>query len=349
MPEPTLTINLSALQLEGFDPGETIKPREPKVSDDGVLNIGKPDGSTWRYLPEGYGPALATSAQLQQLSDDLQSLRDIAATDSDLASELADIQATIDALIASGATDSELAAAIGPIQAAIALLVSADSTTATAIAAVQASVAGLDQTYATDAQLNQAIAALGLPVRSTTPPVFAPNVRWTELNADGSELYPWAWTAFNRGTIEFPQWDWRGPELVAAAAIQAGATTQTIRIPYPWRSRGTAAVKYRAIEARTTYSAAAAAGATNWSIVGFLERTATSAAQPRAQITFASWFLVNNEGKAQTSAFSTGSLVSIPLIDEDAGGIAVTITPFAAGYTRSAIGAISFTFAPVRL
>jgi hypothetical protein len=63
---------------------------------------------------------------------------------------------------------------------------------------------------------------------------------------------------------------------------------------------------------------------------------------------FDSWFLTSNQGTAQTSAFSP-SLVATPLIDEDAGGIAVTITPFAAGYTRSAIGAISFTFVPVRV
>jgi hypothetical protein len=343
------TAKLSDVQIRiGPKPGDPLLHREPELLPDGVLQIGAASGPPHRYLPEGYGPALATSAQLQQLSEDLQALRGIAATDEDLAAEVADIQATIDAIVASGATDSELAAAIGPIQAAIALLASSDDTTATAIAAVQASISSLDATYATDSQLNQAIAALGLPVRSATPPVFAPNVRWTELNADGSERYPWHWTAFNRGTIEFPQWEWRGPELVAAAAIQAGATTQTIRIPYPWRSRGTAAVRYRAIAARTTYSAAAAAGAPIWSIVGFLERPATSAAQPRAQVTFDSWFLGNNEGKAQTSAFSS-SLVATPLIDEDAGGIAVTVSPFAAGYTRSAIGAISFTFVPVRL
>jgi hypothetical protein len=343
------TAKLSDVQIRiGPKPGDPLLHREPELLPDGVLQIGAASGPPHRYLPEGYGPALATAAQLQQLSDDLQSLRDIAATDSDLASELADIQATIDAIVASGATDSELAAAIGPIQAAIALLASEDDTTATAIAAVQASISSLDATYATDSQLNQAIAALGLPIRSATAPGFGVNVRWTELDADGRELYPWAWTAFNRGTIEFPQWEWRGTELVAAAAIQTGATTQTIRIPYPWRSRGNAAVRYRLITARSTHSAAAAAGGASWLVRGFLERLATETAQPQAQIIFGNWELTNNVGKAQTAA-SVASTAAVALIDEDAGGITMTVTPFAAGYTRSAIGAISFTFVPVRV
>jgi hypothetical protein len=155
------TAKLSDVQIRiGPKPGDPLLHREPELLPDGVLQIGAASGPPHRYLPEGYGPALATSAQLQQLSEDLQALRGIAATDEDLAAEVADIQATIDALVASGATDSELSAAIGPIQAAIELLASEDEDTATAIAAVQAAISGLDQTYATDAQLAQAASDL---------------------------------------------------------------------------------------------------------------------------------------------------------------------------------------------
>ena len=347
MPEPTLTINLSALQLEGFDPGETIKPREPKVADDGVLNIGKPDGSTWRYLPEGYGPTLATAAQLQQLSEDLQSLRDIAVTDEALAAEVADIQATIDAIVASGATDSELSAAIGPIQAAIALLVSADSTTATAIAAVQASVSGLDQTYATDAQLNQAIAALGLPVRSATAPAFAPNVRWTELDSNGAERYPWTWTAFNRGTTQSPIWEWRGSQpAVASIVVVVTSSGQTLRIPYPWRRWG--GIAWRLLSLQSNYFVIAGASASTWTISLSFQRVSpdgTNAPISSPSPGLTAWTAAANQGKPTT--VEEVSSPNFDLLDERSTQIAVSVGAGASG--RTAQGNLSFTFVPVRL
>ena len=153
--------------------GGRITPRWTELTSSPPSNLGKGEiatSLTGRILYVGRGGTAApiafradyvTPQQLQQLSDDLAALRDIAATDEDLIAEIGDLQASIDALIASGATNSDLSAAIGPIQAAIALLASEDDETAAAIAAVQASISSLDATYATDAQLSAAISGLG--------------------------------------------------------------------------------------------------------------------------------------------------------------------------------------------
>jgi hypothetical protein len=305
-----------------------------------------------------------TAAQLQQLSDDLQSLRDIAATDSDLASELADIQATIDALAASGATDSELAAAIGPIQAAIALLVSADSATATAIAAVQASVAGLDQTYATDAQvsaltsdledwllaLEGSIDALRIDLL-TSPPAFGQGKAWTEVNSNGSRKYPWDWEAFNRGTAQAPIWEWRGRlELIASASLVAGATLAQTRIAYPWRQRSGSPCAYRLLSAQSCYFGPSAVTAASWSVSAILDRASTATVTNQSLLTFTNWSLPANAGRATTALeIAAGTIATIPLIEEIATGIAIGINPSAAGYSRSAQGSVIFTFVPVRL
>jgi hypothetical protein len=139
----------------GPKPEDPLKPREPQILADGVLEVGRENASPWRFLPEGYGQALATAAALQQLADDLASLRDIAATDADLDAEITSIQLALDSITNSSATDAELLQALGPVRAAIDLLASEDDATAMAITAIQSSIGNLDSTYATDAQLVQ--------------------------------------------------------------------------------------------------------------------------------------------------------------------------------------------------
>jgi hypothetical protein len=140
----------------GPKPEDPLKPREPQILADGVLEVGRENASPWRFLPEGYGQALATAAALQQLADDLASLRDIAATDADLDAEITSIQLALGSLTNSSATEAELLQALGPVRAAIDLLESEDDATAMAITAIQSSIGNLDSTYATDAQLVQA-------------------------------------------------------------------------------------------------------------------------------------------------------------------------------------------------
>jgi hypothetical protein len=175
---------------------DALKPREGQISDEGVLEIGHPlGGATLRFLPEGYGTPLATAAALQQLAEDLDTLRDMSATDEDLAAEIASIAETIGTLAASGATDAELTAELGPIRASIGQLTSDDDQIEQAIQVLQAAANSLDATYATDAQLQAAIAQLQtqLPIRSFDPPPSpAVGQRWVEL-LGGMARHPWTW------------------------------------------------------------------------------------------------------------------------------------------------------------
>jgi hypothetical protein len=194
--EAAIAAIISQLQLREIG-GQLPIPREAVIdSATGVLSIGKDGGPAWHYLPEGYGPAMASQQALQQIADDLASLRSIVVTDADLDAEIAEIQIAIDALFDSGASDAELAQELGPIRLAIDLLSSEDDEAATAIFAIQQGMSALDATYATDQQLAQAIASIAvlLPIRSTSPPTTpTTGSRWIELRTNGSERYPWPW------------------------------------------------------------------------------------------------------------------------------------------------------------
>lgn len=194
-----MTTKFSNLQLRlGPNPADPLLQREPQCLPDGVFEIGKGDGTAWRYLPEGYGAALATSAQLQQLADELASLRSIAATDADLDAELAELQVELDAIAQSSASDQELATAIAPIAQSLSLLASEDAATSQGLANLQSALDSLVAATATDQELAEAIASvmLLLPIRSATPPTNPPiGQRWIELNSGGEEIYdqPWIW------------------------------------------------------------------------------------------------------------------------------------------------------------
>lgn len=349
MADPTLTINLSSLQLEGFEPGEPIKSREPKIGADGVLHIGRETGTPWRYLPEGYGPALATSAQLQQLSEDLQSLRDIAVTDEALAAEVADIQATIDALIASGATDSELSAELAPISAAIALLVSADSTTATAIAAVQASLSSLDSTYATDVQLATAVAGLQtqiqalapIVIRSATAPAFSIGAQWQELNPDGSNKYPWFWEAFNMGTPQTPNWEWRGESLTANGSVSASNASVQVRAPTPWKPRP--GVSYRVLDLKAHWSSPATAG----TFGSWAPRIAFDYGASQPWYGFLAWSVAANTAQAFTTTGHAMALTNA-LQPSVCGGLIWQLFT-GSNSTKTVTGQLSVDFVAVRV
>lgn len=192
---PTLTIELASLQLDNYVIGEQLNPREPKIAADGTLYIGSGTAIPWAYTPASNG---AANEALNQIANDLQSLRDICATDADLEAEVAEIQTTIDALASASLSDAALATALAPIQTAIGLLVSDDEAVELAITAIQNSVASLDANYATDLQLATAIAqvVVMMPIRSATMPTSpAIGTRWIELDGAGSEIYdqPWAW------------------------------------------------------------------------------------------------------------------------------------------------------------
>jgi hypothetical protein len=162
-------INIDNFQMRlGPKLDDPLLKREPQVLPDGVFEIGKGDGTAWRYTPQGYGPALASEQALQQLRDDISSLRDIAATDADLGAEVEELLATIDAIRQAGATDLELAAQLDPVLLSIGRLTSDDGDTATAIAAIQNSIGNLDATYATDAQLNQVATQLRGEINAIT-------------------------------------------------------------------------------------------------------------------------------------------------------------------------------------
>jgi hypothetical protein len=256
-------------ELEGDPPIH----REAAIdSATGILSIGAPSGPAWRYLPEGYGPPTATAEALQQLADDLQALRDISATDEDLAAEVADLQDAIDAVIASGATDSELSAALAPIQSAVSGLTSQDAATATAIAAIQASIAGLDSTYATDQQLAQAVAQLqgaintisltpgpagatgpqgpiGLtgpvapqPTRSTTPPAGSTEgSEWIQLSAGGDEIIAWRrsgaeWISPIQRFVLYGRCSGSSNDHRYGLPVINGATIQIVGVRHDWQT-----------------------------------------------------------------------------------------------------------------
>jgi hypothetical protein len=283
--EATIAAIVYQLQLREIG-GQLPIPREAVIdSATGVLSIGKDGGPAWHYLPEGYGPAMASQQALQQIADDLASLRSIVATDADLDAEIAGIQVAIDAIVGSGATDAELAQALGPIRVAIDLLSSEDDDTATAIAAIQQGMGDLDATYATDQQLAQAVTQLmgeinsialtpgpqgpigptgatgaigpqgfvgptgatgaigpqglvgpaGPPAatRSTSPPPFAPNARWIEVDGAGADKYAWEWIATNQGTTTAPNWVWLSPVSRLAWATQSNGVYVPERMGLP--------------------------------------------------------------------------------------------------------------------
>jgi hypothetical protein len=194
-----MTFRFSNFQIrQGPNLADPLIAREPQCLPDGVLEIGKGDGSAWRYLPEGYGAATASASALQVLSEELASLRAIASTDADLDAALAPLQVEIDALVQFGATDAELATAIAPIAQSLAELSISDEATATALASLLQTIDTLIASVATDAELASAIAqvVMMLPIRSATPPTNpAPYQRWIELGQAGEEIYdqPWIW------------------------------------------------------------------------------------------------------------------------------------------------------------
>jgi hypothetical protein len=289
-----------------------------------------------------------TIAALGQLSDDLQALRDIAATDEDLAAEVADLQATIDALIASGATDSELSAELAPISAAIALLASADEGTATAIAAIQASIAGLDASYATDAQLAQAVSALQSQITALTPivvasastPAFATGTRWKELNPDGSDKYPWIWTAFNRGSEQTPVWEWRGEQVSAVGSVSGTNVTTSTRAATPWKPR--TGVSYRVLNLASYWSSPA----TNQPAATWLPRIFFDYGASQPWFGFAAWSAVANTAQGLTTG-GHNMVLDNAVMSSLCGGLLWWIP--AGGSTRVSSGQLVVDFVAVRV
>jgi hypothetical protein len=345
----SLIINFEDFQFrEGPKSGDPLKPREPELLLDGVLQIGSASGAPYRFLPEGYTPPAASLAALLQLSDDLQALRDIAATEEDLAAEVADLQATIDAIVASGATDSELSAELAPISAAIALLVSSDATTATAIAAIQASIAGLDSQYATDAQLAQAVSALQSQITALTPivvasasaPAFATGTQWKELNPDGTDKFPWIWAAFNMGTPQAPAWEWRGESVTANGSVSATNASVQLRAPTPWKPRS--GVSYRVLDLKSHWSSPAAAG----TFGSWAPRIAFDYGSSQPWFGFLSWSVAANTAQAFTTTGHAMALANA-LMPSVCGGLIWQLFT-GSNSTKTVTGQLSVDFVAVR-
>jgi hypothetical protein len=188
----------SNLQIRrGPNPADPLLHAEPELLPDGTLQIGKADGGAWRYLPAG-APGGAWEQGFVAIAEQLATLRELMASDEELAAQLDPIQEQLDTLTEGVATDEELAQSLAVVSDALLNLTTTDQGIVGQIAQAMAAIGALNDTYATDAELAivdaKIIALAGQIVRSATPPVNpAIGQRWIELSPSGAEIYDFAW------------------------------------------------------------------------------------------------------------------------------------------------------------
>jgi hypothetical protein len=204
----------SNLQIRrGPNPADPLLHAEPELLPDGTLQIGRADGGAWRYLPAG-APGGAWEQGFIAIGEQLATLRDLMASDEELAAQLDPIQDQLDTLAEGVATDEELAQSLAVVSDALLNLATTDQGIAGQIAQAMAAIGALNDTYATDAELAivdaKIIALTEQIIRSSIAPTSpAIGQRWIELSPSGAEIYDFAWVW--RGV------EWRSDRLFVTA------------------------------------------------------------------------------------------------------------------------------------
>jgi hypothetical protein len=210
----------SNLQIRrGPNPADPLLHAEPELLPDGTLQIGKADGGAWRYLPAG-APGGAWEQGFVAIGEQLATLRELMASDEELAAQLDPIQEQLDTLVEGVATDEELAQSLAVVSGALLSLATTDQGIAGQIAQAMAAIAALNNTYASDAELAivdaKIIALTGQVIQSAIAPVNpAIGQRWVELSSSGGEIYDFTWV-------------WRGTEWRSDRPYTIGVGTGRI-------------------------------------------------------------------------------------------------------------------------